>query len=125
MSEGPLASAPGQLRDRLANERTLLAWVRTALALMGFGLLVAKFSHFPGASPATGAGEQGLAHALGVAMVCAGAGVMTLGGRRSRVYARIIDPAGQRPGDRPLTLTVALVAGLGLLLALYLVLTGP
>ena len=28
----------------LAAERTLLAWIRTALALMGFGFLVARFS---------------------------------------------------------------------------------
>ena len=30
-------------RDHAANERTYLAWVRTALALMGFGLLVERF----------------------------------------------------------------------------------
>lgn len=30
-------------RDQLANERTFLAWLRTALAFIGLGLLVAKF----------------------------------------------------------------------------------
>ena len=31
------------LRFLQANERTLLAWLRTALALMGFGFVVARF----------------------------------------------------------------------------------
>lgn len=29
-------------RDHLANERTFLAWVRTSIALMGFGVVIAK-----------------------------------------------------------------------------------
>ena len=33
-------------RVRLAAERTLLAWVRTGLALMGFGFVVARFGLF-------------------------------------------------------------------------------
>jgi len=34
------------LRDYLAAERTLLAWVRTGLALMGLGFVVARFGLF-------------------------------------------------------------------------------
>jgi uncharacterized protein (DUF302 family)/uncharacterized membrane protein YidH (DUF202 family) len=34
------------LRDYLAVERTLLAWIRTGLALMGFGFVVARFGLF-------------------------------------------------------------------------------
>lgn len=32
--------------DHLANERTFLAWLRTSVALMGFGLILVKFSVF-------------------------------------------------------------------------------
>jgi putative membrane protein len=32
--------------DHLANERTFLAWVRTGIALIGLGLVIAKFAIF-------------------------------------------------------------------------------
>jgi uncharacterized membrane protein YidH (DUF202 family) len=35
------------LSDSAANERTFLAWVRTAIAVMACGFLVAKFDLFP------------------------------------------------------------------------------
>lgn len=36
----------GSLSDYLAAERTLLAWIRTGLAMMGFGFVVARFGLF-------------------------------------------------------------------------------
>jgi len=30
----------------MANERTFLAWVRTGIALVGFGFVIAKFTLF-------------------------------------------------------------------------------
>lgn len=32
--------------EHLANERTFLAWIRTSIAVMGFGFVVVKFSIF-------------------------------------------------------------------------------
>lgn len=37
---------PGDPRVYFAAERTLLAWVRTGLAMMGFGFVVARFGLF-------------------------------------------------------------------------------
>jgi len=37
---------PETLRLHQANERTMLAWVRTGIALMGFGFAIARFSLF-------------------------------------------------------------------------------
>jgi putative membrane protein len=39
-------SEENKIRDYLANERTFLAWLRTSVALMGFGLILVKFSVF-------------------------------------------------------------------------------
>ena len=38
---------PTDRRDRLANERTFLAWVRTSISIMAFGFVVEKFVLFP------------------------------------------------------------------------------
>jgi putative membrane protein len=35
-----------QFRDHAANERTLLAWIRTGIALMAFGFAIARFGLF-------------------------------------------------------------------------------
>ena len=43
----PEPSVPeGRFRDHAANERTLLAWIRTGVALMGFGFAIARFGLF-------------------------------------------------------------------------------
>lgn len=37
---------PQNAREHLANERTLLAWIRTSIGIMAFGFVVVKFSLF-------------------------------------------------------------------------------
>lgn len=41
----PRTDNPNLARDHLANERTYLAWLRTAAAVMAFGLAVASFAN--------------------------------------------------------------------------------
>ena len=33
---------PNRIRDHLANERTYLAWMRSAISLLGFGVLIVR-----------------------------------------------------------------------------------
>jgi|WetSurMetagenome_2_1015567.scaffolds.fasta_scaffold215101_2 putative membrane protein len=40
-----ISRIPGA-REHLANERTLLAWIRTSIGIMAFGFVVVKFSLF-------------------------------------------------------------------------------
>ena len=45
--------------DHLANERTFLAWVRTSISLLGFGILIAKLRFLEaGAGLSPGAGVR-------------------------------------------------------------------
>jgi putative membrane protein len=45
--DAPIRTKPvADLRDYLAEERSFLAWIRTGIALMGFGFLVAHFGIF-------------------------------------------------------------------------------
>ncbi|MGL5941445.1 MAG: YidH family protein [Waterburya sp.] len=37
---------PSRVRDHLANERTYLAWMRTAISLMGFGVVIVRLRFF-------------------------------------------------------------------------------
>jgi putative membrane protein len=36
---------PARIREHLANERTYLAWMRTAIALMGFGVVIVRLRY--------------------------------------------------------------------------------
>lgn len=63
-------------RDHAANERTLLAWIRTGVALMAFGFAIARFGLFLREMEAVGAGPR-VTHSVGsgwfgVAMVILG-----------------------------------------------------
>jgi putative membrane protein len=40
------ATSEGRFRDHAANERTMLAWIRTGIALMAFGFAIARFGLF-------------------------------------------------------------------------------
>ncbi|MBD1881786.1 MULTISPECIES: DUF202 domain-containing protein [unclassified Coleofasciculus] len=40
--ETPKRRTSERVRDHLANERTYLAWMRSAIALMGFGVLIVR-----------------------------------------------------------------------------------
>jgi len=116
----------GQIRDRLANERTLLAWIRTSIALMGFGLVVAKFSLFLGMF----GGLQGaattsstVAHVTGIMLISVGVLVALAGAQRTFAYSRLIDPASNPPGNAVLVGAVTMVIALGVGLAVYLALS--
>lgn len=75
--------------DHLANERTFLAWIRTSIALMGFGFVVVKFSLFVKQLSLVLSNKvvvpgKGFSASIGVTLVAIGAIVALLGYFRYR-----------------------------------------
>jgi putative membrane protein len=65
------------LRTTLSLERTLMSWVRTATALIGFGFTIVQFfDRFPAASNTGPELQLDIPHYFGVALI--GAGVIAL-----------------------------------------------
>ena len=118
--------------DHAANERTFLAWVRTAIAVMAFGFLVAKFDLFLKiAARSLGGGRQMVAMpggdfggAAGVVLILAGTLMVALAAVRFVLTGRAIDSAapGASRGRMDLALAGLMVA-LGIALVLYLLRT--
>jgi putative membrane protein len=66
-----------RITDHLANERTYLAWIRTGVAMMGLGVVIAKLRYMMG----TGANfpvSAGLIHAANIGLLFALIGVITI-----------------------------------------------
>ncbi len=117
--------------DHAANERTFLAWVRTAIAIMAFGFVVAKFDLFlriAGASVASNNAlgkHQFVGDIAGLLLIVLGAAMMALAVIRFRKTANDIDAQEIRrgPGERADFTLVALLILLGGTLFVYLAYT--
>jgi uncharacterized protein (DUF302 family)/uncharacterized membrane protein YidH (DUF202 family) len=115
------------LRDSLAAERTFLAWIRTGLALMGFGFVVARFGLFlqgiQFVQPTPSAPSYGLSLWFGTALIALGVVVNLLSAWHHLRLVRELDRGGPLP-SRPSTqavLIALLLALVGLAMAIYLV----
>lgn len=103
--------------DHAANERTFLAWVRTSIAVVGFGFLIARFDV-----------HSAFGHLVGVTLIVLGMGMIAVAAWRFWRTTREIDADEVHPGtgsrvDLALAALLLLLCA-GLLFYLYHVLAG-
>ena len=111
------AGADSRTRDELANERTFLAWLRTAANVMIVGLAIAKF----------GTGNEVTVWSLtaGALLVAAGAAGAVYGGVRYRRTSRDLESGIGWPSDSTRgPVMAALVLVLVIIIALALLIAG-
>ena len=115
-------------RDHAANERTFLAWVRTAIAVMAFGFLIERFDLFLQVAAPSLVGRtlsavgQRFANAAGLAFIVLGTVMIIVAAARLFITGRKIDSENIHLGAGT-ELDIALAALLALLggsLFLYL-----
>lgn len=113
--------------DYLAAERTFLAWIRTGLALMGFGFVVARFGLFLQALQIGQSGPQmrpyGPSFWFGTALIVVGVIVNLVCAWSHIRLVRELNRGGSA-FNRPSFLAIAvavMLAGLGLAMAIYLI----
>jgi putative membrane protein len=110
--------------DHLANERTFLAWVRTGIALISFGVVIAKLRfllmgmHSTQQPASAHAGE----HSTWLGLAFAGSGLFTLlfAALHYEVARRAIEKGDFRSAPLPLYLFTVIIILLGIAAIIYL-----
>jgi putative membrane protein len=122
-------SQPDDPRVRFAAERTFLAWIRTGLAMMGFGFVVARFGMFLRELAAARGAEvphsPGLSVWVGSALIVLGVVVNVVTAiQHVRVLARLRQGLPLEPNRWPLAVVVAILLSIiGVVMTVYLIRT--
>jgi putative membrane protein len=120
MSESARAS------DHLANERTYLAWIRTGLATIGLGFVVAKFGLLVGTLAGVSAAPAQASHfsdAIGIALVLCGGIMQIVALDDFKKNQRRIESGKFRPNSAFAVGAGVVLFATAVLLALYLLVT--
>ena len=109
----------GHVREHLANERTLLSWIRLGLSSAAFGFVVARFGLYLRelaafeSRPEAGRGAEIIGVGLVLlGMVCVGAGTMRYFSTEREIKARSYAP---QYGLIKLVVAVSMVVGVALI----------
>ena len=112
-----------RIRDHLANERTYLAWMRSAIALMGFGVLIARLRMFQApVVPSPGNGWK-----LGLVFSVVGLITVLLSTQHYFAVRHDIDEDTYEPADRwVITFSLSmLILGAGVIFYMFTVPLNP
>ncbi len=110
---GDRGFAPPSIRDHLANERTGLAWLRTALTVIGLGFIVDRL--------AAETSAQGLMDIAGTGLVVLGGLVAAVGGYSYLAARQQMTTGNYRPQVALHLGIVAIVVVGAAVIAVYLV----
>jgi len=112
--------------DHLANERTFLAWIRTSIAMMGFGFVVVKFALFvkqislvlnrPGIAPAS----KGYSSEIGIFLVVIGIIMAVYAYIRYRITEKQLIADEYKPSYLLAVLVTVLILVAGIALVVFL-----
>jgi putative membrane protein len=95
--------------SELANDRTFLAWLRTGVAVMGLGFVVAKVALIVQPTNKT-ASNQGLYSAVGILIVLCGGALVVVGYLQHKTVLRVVSTAAEPRPRWPLMITAGAVA---------------
>jgi putative membrane protein len=114
-------------RIYMSAERTFLAWIRTGIAFMGFGFVVARFGLFlreiaHSNNVTVAQHDNGFSLPIGVALIVAGIMVNLIAAIRHHRYIKALDRGQFRQayGSAFIFLIAGFLAIIGLAVAIYL-----
>jgi putative membrane protein len=116
-ARSPAPPGDSHARDHLANERTYLAWMRTSIALLGFGVILTRLPYL---SPGP---RDRFAEVLGLVLAVTGLLIVLLSTVQFFGVRRSIETQDYRPGAR-LVIAFSLVIGATGLAVIYFLATG-
>ncbi|WP_333470144.1 YidH family protein [Microcoleus sp. herbarium12] len=109
--------------DRSANERTFLSWMRSAIALMGFGVLIVRFRvvQIPIQH------RHGTGWKLGLVFSLVGLATVLISTRKYFIVRRQIDENTYEPSDRLIFLFSSAVGllGMGVIFCIFAAAVSP
>ncbi|MCW3061253.1 MAG: hypothetical protein JWQ02_3074 [Capsulimonas sp.] len=117
-----------KVTEHLANERTFLAWVRTGIALMGFGVLIVRLRYFELQLSSIGAPphhpSHGRATLLGLLFAVFGLLAVMFSAITYSKTRAMIDDGNYQPPSRIVMTCVAVLSVLGIGTVAYLLTLG-
>jgi putative membrane protein len=119
------APSPSRTHDHLANERRLLAWARTSIAVIGLGFIVARFGLLLRELGATNPHPlpTGVSTVIGVALTVCGVIILLLSLQGYRMVGEGIERNEYGWSPRLAIALTLVLAAAGVLLAIYLIIT--
>jgi putative membrane protein len=106
------------LNDELANDRTFLAWLRTGVAVIGLGFVVAKVALIVEANT-----DEAFYTSAGVVLVLCGAALIVMGYAQHKRGASDLRPEDLGPPSRWAAAVTTMAVAAGLMLATLIVVT--